>query len=886
MKFMSCESPQTEVVEFETGSTWYKMRLRNFILSAGVTLLAAGCAMEEIGGGAEEVVVDAPKLYAELMEDAQTKTCIDASALVAGEKAAVLWMPEDQIGVFSTGSSNVLYVNDEQVENVPNTSFSGTAGVSGELKYAYYPYDKANVGNEVTGLSGVVPAKQTMGEQIPGDYKYGELRGVDENGGYRFKFHNLFSLVRFKIDATGTDLAGKTLEKVTLKVARDGAGAPALTGDFTFSAVDGTYTLGETSNMLSTLWDQKLEGEISSFASVFPTIRKGDKLTFTLSTGEINVVFTVTSKVDFEPEKYYTFPLTVATFAKDPTKYGYAVKARPTITSFKFDVKKNEGKLLDNKTEWSSKKPKFTSVSEHAATISGTSVDVMIPYLYDFTLIPTFTSAATVTVGNETVTSGTTPVNFTGPVTLTVNGADEARDYIVNVKNTGLPVVVLKHSKTGNFKADYKDFGAILSGNARNKFVDFMVRPKDADWVEDDILTVYNANGNVDMSTTCGARLRGNTSQDYPKKPFAIKLTSKKSILGMPSHKRWVLLANWLDHSMIRNTVAFDIAHAIEDVWRKSEDITDDGIPWNVHGRNVELVVFSKDGVGHHVGNYFLCEQIKIDENRLNITSPDGSDTGTDYTKYGYLLEVDTNYDEPSKFKTNKGVPFMFKDEVSSRILSSVEEKVNRIEANIYKNTEAGYKAAYEELDINSVIDQMLIWELTMNREYGDPRSVYMFMDGDNKLCAGPVWDFDRGTFQNTDKAANDLGNSDRIKPYDEWMYWRSDETYIWYKQLAKDPIFQAKVKERWAVIHPVLEKDVLDKIESYREALRASFACDSPMWPTAKADIQAHKSGFSDWSGDETIEKWDELIDNFKAVYNDRLSGMNKLIQEGRFTK
>ena len=80
----------------------------------------------------------------------------------------------------------------------------------------------------------------------------------------------------------------------------------------------------------------------------------------------------------------------------------------------------------------------------------------------------------------------------------------------------------------------------------------------------------------------------------------------------MPSHKRWVLLANWLDHSMIRNAVAFDIAHAIDSAWRNHKitaaetEYIGDGIPWNVHGQNVELVVFSKDGVGHHVGNYYL----------------------------------------------------------------------------------------------------------------------------------------------------------------------------------------------------------------------------------------------------------------------------------------
>ena len=853
--------------------------------------------MEEISGGLEDVLVDAPKLYAELAEEPQTKTCIDAGTLVAGEKAAVLWMPEDQIGVFSEGSANVLYVNDEKVESVPNASFSGTAGVSGEIKYAYYPYDEANDGKEVTALTGVVPAKQTMGEQIPADYKYGELKGVDENGGYKFKFHNIFSLVRFKVDVTGSKLENKVLEKITLKVTRGDGTVPAVTGSFTFSATDGSYTLGETSNMLSTKWNKKLEAEFSDFATVFPEIKEGDKLTFTLSTGESNTVFSVTSKVDFQPGTYYTFPLKLAVFEKNPTKYGYAEKARPTITGFKFEVAKNSGNLLNNQTVWSSNKPKFSEVKEHVATISDTSsVDVMIPYLYDFTLVPTFTAGGTVTVGSQTVISGTTKVDFTGPVTMTVNTEDEARDYTVNVTNTGLPVVVLEQSTTGPFDEIWEDRIAIGSwviseGILINKFVDFMVRGKETDWVENDKITVYNPDGTIDLPTAlCGAKLRGNTSQEYPKKPFAIKMVEKQSVLGLPKHKRWVLLANWLDHSMIRNTVAFDIAHAIENAWKGGA--IEPGIPWNVHGKNVELVFVESDGTGHHVGNYFLCEQIKIDKNRLAIKDPyedvvEDGNANPGIADCGYLLEVDNNYDETDKFKTSRSVPFMFKDEVSDAILSAVKTKVQGIETNLYNSK---FTTAYNDLDINSVIDQMLIWELTMNREYGDPRSVYMFMNGDGKLSAGPVWDFDRGTFQNPDRA-EDLGNTSsyRKKPYNEWMYWRSAETasesYIWYRQLAKDPTFVATVQARWAVIYPQLQL-VSGQIREYGRTMKASFEVDSKMWPTDKTSIHAHKSGFKDWSGDENINDWDELIENFVTVYEARLEGMNTLITTEKFTK
>ena len=275
-------------------------------------VMAAGCAKEQ--GGEVSGQTAAPQILAEMAEQPATRTCIDSDALVAGENTAVLWMPGDQLGVFTSGSSNVLYTNDEQTENIPNASFSSDAVVSGEVQYAYYPYDAANDGNAATELTGTIPAEQTMGQNIPADYKYGKLKAVTAEGGYKFRFHNMFSLVRFKIDATGTALEGKTLESVTMTVTRDGAAVP-VTGDFTFSAVDGTYTKGTTSNELKTVWNQTLDGAVSSFATVFPEIQSGDKLAFTFKAEELAATLTVTSKAGFVPAMYYTFPLTLANFS-------------------------------------------------------------------------------------------------------------------------------------------------------------------------------------------------------------------------------------------------------------------------------------------------------------------------------------------------------------------------------------------------------------------------------------------------------------------------------------------------------------------------------------------------------------------------------------------
>lgn len=166
----------------------------------------------------------------------------------------------------------------------------------------------------------------------------------------------------------------------------------------------------------------------------------------------------------------------------------------------------------------------------------------------------------------------------------------------------------------------------------------------------------------------------------------------------------------------------------------------------------------------------------------------------------------------------------------------------------------------------------------------------------------GPSRYFDRGTFQNQEIATNELcdnsgpegssGKLYRIKPDNEWMYWRTWEnetqSYIWYQELAKSATFQQTVQQRWAVMKPYLEM-IADQIRYYGETQAVSYNYDSAMWPTTKADIRKYKSDFNDWSGDELLGQngnYQEVIENFVTVYNESLAGMDALITSGKFTK
>lgn len=57
----------------------------------------------------------------------------------------------------------------------------------------------------------------------------------------------------------------------------------------------------------------------------------------------------------------------------------------------------------------------------------------------------------------------------------------------------------------------------------------------------------------------CNIKVRGNTTAGATKKPWNIKLSGKKSVLGMDKGKKWCLLANSFDKSLMRNSLVYDL---------------------------------------------------------------------------------------------------------------------------------------------------------------------------------------------------------------------------------------------------------------------------------------------------------------------------------------
>ena len=673
------------------------------------------------------------------------------SATIESGDASAVWATSDQLGVYTDKSEkNVKYANTAS-RSASQAVFKASSEVSGNPQYAYYPYSSANASRNATGLSGTVPQEQVMttASVYPYDYRYGVQTGTDSDENALFEFRSVLANVKVNVNAEGTALSGKELGNVICKVTRDGSELP-VAGAFTFSAADGAYAQGSpVYSEVTASWNtaKTLGSATECHMTLFPVIRAGDVLEFTVNTADAAAKMSVTAEEDFAPEGWYTFQLALS--EAEITVPEVPVVA-PTINSMKFTVADNPGKILGRKfTHNSSFSATVSNVTEAVCTIdeSSRTISLYLPYLNNRTLVPVFelSEGATLSSNGAEVISGKTAVDFATYKELTVTNVEGTEAvYTVNFTNTGLPVVVV-NQVTGVTSSESSSKYSKASA-AWYKATGTKWQPKDADWGmtegADDFM-VYNADGTSALTDKNGAavskpilsstRVRGNVTQQMPKKPFAVKLDKKHGMLGMPAHKRWVLLANWKDRTLMRNAVAFGIA----DVFQNT---LSGGMEWNPSGQFVELVY---NGV--HVGTYYLCEQIKIDGNRLDINEPldeeDNPYTG-DPEVFGYLMESDDGYDEAWQFTTANYVPFLLKDDANADMLTYAQNFVRGIEDQLYNGS---YSAAYEKMDLASFVDFWLIQELMMNSETSHPKSCYSYINN-GKMYAGPLWDFDWNT--------------------------------------------------------------------------------------------------------------------------------------------
>ena len=228
-----------------------------------------------------------------------------------------------------------------------------------------------------------------------------------------------------------------------------------------------------------------------------------------------------------------------------------------------------------------------------------------------------------------------------------------------------------------------------------------------------------------------GVRGRGNASWQFPKKPLRLKFAKKQRVLDAPAKaKKWTLINNYGDKTLMRNMIAFEISRRI-------------GMAYTPYCRPVDVIMN-----GEYQGCYQLCDQVEVNEGRVEITEMEPTDLTLPNLSGGYFIEIDAYaYEEKSYFYSMNGTPVTIKspdDEDIVRAQSSyINDYFNQMEKAVFSSDFADEEKGYRKyLDLDSFLKHFIVGELCGNTD--TYWSVYMSKDrNSDKFFTGPVWDFD-----------------------------------------------------------------------------------------------------------------------------------------------
>lgn len=354
------------------------------------------------------------------------------------------------------------------------------------------------------------------------------------------------------------------------------------------------------------------------------------------------------------------------------------------------------------------------------------------------------------------------------------------------------------------------------------------------DWMADASVSVYDNTGKLDYSGPLSVKGRGNSTWKCEKKPYALKLDKKSSILGMPKHKRWCLLAEYYDKAWIRNDVALWMGNNMSD------------LAWTPRATEVNLVLN-----GEWLGLYLLTEQVKIDENRVDV----GDD--------GFLVEVDNHASDPEETDPyfmvghiNQPIAVKDYDETAESleyITKFMTDADNLLFSDEYLDAESGWKSIF---DMDSFVEWYLVKEITKDNDAIFFSSCYMNLRRGEKLKMGPLWDFDVSMGNYPSDWTTDLSINDP-----EGFYVISSK---WYKRMFTDPEFVAAVKNRFNHFYAERQR-IYDFIDATVVKTAPAYEYDFRLWRSTASNPASFRE-----TQIETLKGWlDQRFEWLKTEFD-----------------
>lgn len=217
---------------------------------------------------------------------------------------------------------------------------------------------------------------------------------------------------------------------------------------------------------------------------------------------------------------------------------------------------------------------------------------------------------------------------------------------------------------------------------------------------------------------------RGGSSIGYAKKSYTVKLKETSSLLGLKANKKWIFNASYLEKSLIRNILSYDIFRSWDD---------DNFAP------QIKLIEFYHND--NYEGIYQLTE--KVDEVSL------GFDKKSDGAIFKDCALFSKTYIEPQEGETyyHQKYPKPNKFDATSFMNNFKEILLDTTEDYFDKNIELMF-------DIDNIIDWQIMIMLSNN---GDAvyKNFYLYRKARKEQFKIALWDYDSGFGRDTDNELN-----------------------------------------------------------------------------------------------------------------------------------
>ncbi|MBQ8003133.1 MAG: CotH kinase family protein [Clostridia bacterium] len=366
-----------------------------------------------------------------------------------------------------------------------------------------------------------------------------------------------------------------------------------------------------------------------------------------------------------------------------------------------------------------------------------------------------------------------------------------------------------------------------------------------------------HANDTAKVESLVNIRVRGNSSRHFDKPNYDVEfvneagLNNSLEIMGMDAHHEWALHGPFLDKTLIRNYMWYNISGQL--------------MEYAPNVRFCEVMVN-----GEYRGVYLMCETISAGKDGSRITL---SIDKKDNTFTGYILRHDRGSNNDIKniepfsiytFRTDKIINIVSPgaQNLTETLAREISLEFSHFEKAIYSYDFDDLVYGYDgTVDVDNFVDYFIINEVSLNRDAG-LYSTYIYKDTDGKfkMC---VWDFN-----------NALDNYEETPNGAEGFVLQES---IWFNRIIQDEDFTEKIIERYRY----LRKNVLS--DEYLE----SFIDETILYLGDAVDRNFEKWGYSfNKTSDKLFPAWrnprsySEAVEDMKESLKNRLKWLDENIE------